>query len=205
MLLDDFLPTYDFTEVHLIQIKANPEVVFRAIKELTLAEISSIVRLLFFLRSLPEKAAGRKGMTTDSREPLLPWMLRNGFTQLTEQSPREIVFGTVVPGNIGRVWQKSSSLDIPPVDAQEFLTFNHPDYICVVANLLVEDADKAGCVTVRTESRSRALSSQARKNFTPYWRIIRPFSGLIRRLWLRGIRRRAEQSHADTLLLKARG
>lgn len=193
MLLDDILPVYDFTEVHSIRIKAQPEIVFRAIKELTPAEISSIMRLLFFLRSLPERVVGREGMTMSSREPMLSYMLKNGFTKLAEQAPREIVFGMVVPGNIGRVWQKSSSLDISSVDAQEFLAFDNPDYICVVANLLVEDADEAGFVTVRTESRSRALSPQALKKFTPYWRIIRPGSGLIRRLWLRGIKRRAER------------
>ncbi|MFC2013527.1 hypothetical protein ACFLU8_01385 [Chloroflexota bacterium] len=192
MLLDDFLPTYDFTEVHSIPIKASPEVVFRAIKELTLAEISSIVRLLFFIRSLPEKAVGRNGLAMNIREPLLSNMLKIGFLTLAEQPPHEFVFGIIVPGNIGRFWHKASSLDISLTDIHGFLAFNHPDYVCVVVNFLVEDADEAGFITVRTESRSRALSSKARKNFTPYWRIIRPFGGLIRRLWLQGIKNRSE-------------
>ena len=53
MLLDDFLPGFDFTEVHSTSVNAAPETVFRAALEVTPAEISSVMRLLFFLRSLP--------------------------------------------------------------------------------------------------------------------------------------------------------
>ncbi|MFC1983388.1 hypothetical protein ACFLV5_06390, partial [Chloroflexota bacterium] len=95
MLLDDFLPMYDFTEVHSIRIKARPEVVFRAIEELTLAEISSIVRLLFFIRSLPEKAVGRNGLNMNIRAPLLSSMLKIGFMILAKQPPHEFVFGII--------------------------------------------------------------------------------------------------------------
>jgi hypothetical protein len=197
MLLDDFLPDYDFTEVHSIRIKADAETAFRAVMEITPTEISGIMRLLFFLRSLPERAVGRQGMTMNNSEPLLSYMLKNGFTKIAENEPYEVVFGMIAPGNIGRVWKKSSDLEIVAADVREFFALDNPDYIQVVANLLVEDARKPGFVIVRTESRSRALSPQARKNFTPYWRVIRPFSGLIRMVWLRGIKRRAERGSAE--------
>lgn len=196
MLLDDIQPEYDFTEVHTIRVKAEPEAAYHAVMEITLAEISGIMRLLFFLRGLPEKAVGRTGMTANTGEPLLAYMLRNGFVKLAEQVPHEIVFGLIVPGNIGRVWKKSSDSAIVPADAQEFLAVKDPDCLWVVANLLVETTDTPGFVTVRTESRMRALSPRARKKFTAYWRIIRPFSGLIRILWLRGIKRHAEKQPA---------
>ena len=193
MLLDNYIPKWDFTEVHSIRIKGDPETVYDAIMETTPAEVSSIMRLLFFLRSLPEKAAGRAGMNMSGHEPLLSYILKNGFTKIAEEKPREIVFGLLVPGNTGRVWQKSSSKEVTAADAGEFFAFENPNFIRVVANLIIEDTDKPDFVTVRTESRSLALSRQALKNFTPYWRIIRPFSGLIRRLWLRGIKRHAER------------
>jgi hypothetical protein len=193
MLLDDLLPDYDFTEVHSIQIKADPETAYDAIMETTPAEISSIMRLLFFLRDLPEKAVGRKTTAMDNREPMLSSMLNNGFTKLAEKKPHEVVFGLIVPEKIGRVWVKSSNLDIPVSDTKEFFAFNDPGYLLVVANLLIEENGEQGFVTIRTESRTRALSYHARENFTPYWRIIRPFSGLIRRLWLRGIKRHADR------------
>ncbi|MEJ2740569.1 MAG: hypothetical protein P8105_12230 [Dehalococcoidia bacterium] len=193
MLLDELLPDYDFTEVHTIRIVADPETAYRAIMETTPAEISSIMRLLFFLRELPEKAAGRKTTAIDNREPMLASMLNNGFTKLAENKPGEIVFGLIVPEKIGRVWRQSSNLNIPVSDAKAFFALNDPDCLQVVANLLIEENNEQGFVTIRTESRTRALSRHARRNFTPYWRIIRPFSGLIRRLWLRGIKRHAEQ------------
>lgn len=193
MLLDEILPVYDFTEVHTILIEANPEVAFSAMMDVTISEISSIMRLLFFLRELPERAVGRKITSMSSSEPMLSSMLNNGFTRLGEQDSREVVFGLIVPEKIGRVWHKSSNLDAPISNSKEFFAFNNPGYLKVVANLLVKDSGTPGIVIMRTESRTRALSDHARKSFAPYWRIIRPFSGLIRRLWLKGIKRRAEQ------------
>lgn len=192
MILDDLLPEYNFTEIHHNKVKASTEAVYRAAVEITPVEINFIMRLLFFLSDLPERAVGRKASMTDKRRPLLQEMLQSGFTLLAEQEPHEIVFGLVVPGNIGRFWQKSSAQNIVPADAGEFLAFNNPDYLLVVGNILVGDMDESGMVDISTESRTRALSRRSYKKFIPYWRIIRPFSGLIRRLWLRGIKRRAE-------------
>ena len=54
MLIDDFLPKYDFIETHDIGIRASPETVFEAVNEIDLCE-SPIIRALFFLRGLPNK------------------------------------------------------------------------------------------------------------------------------------------------------
>jgi len=141
MLLDDLLSGYDFTEVHTIQIKASSEVAFRAVMEITPAEISGIMRLLLYLRSLPEKAAGRDFLTMDNREPVLVSMLKNGFIKLAENAPHEFVFGMIVPGNIGRVWLKSSGQNIFPADAREFLAFvsvhNILDFLAGIKNLSI--------------------------------------------------------------------
>ncbi len=39
MLIDKFLPAYEFNEVHTIRVNASPEVVYRALKSVTAAEI----------------------------------------------------------------------------------------------------------------------------------------------------------------------
>lgn len=45
---------------------------------------------------------------------------------------------------------------------------------------------------VRHETRVYAPDPSARKKFAAYWRIIYPGAALIRRTWLRSIKRRAE-------------
>jgi hypothetical protein len=196
MLLDKYLPKYDFTEVHTIKVKASPEAAYRAIKETTLEEISPIVRWLFWLRELPEKMVGRNTTPMTSKGPMLGEMEQNGFTMIKEQLPREIVFGLIVPEKIGRVWDKSSGYGSQVANAEEFLAFKNPNYLLVVANLMVQDSGVPGIVTVYTESRTMALSDKARKSFRPYWCFIRPWSGLIRRLWLKAIKRRVEKARS---------
>jgi hypothetical protein len=197
MLLDKYLPKYNFTEVHTINVKASPEVAYRAIKETTLEELSGVVRWLFWLRELPEKMVGRNTTPMTSKGPMLGQMEKNGFTIVEEQPPREDVFGLIVPGKIGRVWDKSSGYGSQVANAEEFLAFKNPNYLLVVANLMVQDSVVPGVVTVYTESRTMALSEKSRKSFRPYWAFIRPWSGLIRRLWLKAIKKRAEKSKFD--------
>jgi hypothetical protein len=193
MLLDEILPQYDFTDVHAIKIKASQEVAYRAFTQITLSEISGIVRLLFFLRELPWKIARKEeaSLTFDIHKPMLSQMLTHNFTLITEQAPEEIVFGLIVSRKIGTFVDGYNGTEKLPENPEEFLAFHHPDYLSVVANFLITPAETPGFTIVRTESRTKAWSPQAKKDFTPYWRIIRPFSGLIRELWLRGIQRRA--------------
>ena len=196
MLLDKYLPEYDFTEVHTIKIKAEPEVAYRALQETTLEEIHGFVRFLINLRALPEKLAGRKNnlaFTLHKEKSLLGHMLNGKFNLIEEQAPREIVFGRIVPGNIGRVWQKNSG-DSPRLSRVDFLSFNNLKFLHVIANFMITDAPEPGYVIVRTESRTKGCSDKARKSFRPYWFIIRPWSGLIRILWLKAIKKHAERS-----------
>lgn len=48
--------------------------------------------------------------------------------------------------------------------------------------------------TLTTETRVQAADARARRRFRLYWLFIRPWSGLIRRLWLREIARRARRN-----------
>ena len=63
----------------------------------------------------------------------------------------------------------------------------------VVANFLLQEAGHSS-IRTSTETRVRALSPRARKDFLPYWRVIYPGSALIRRMWLRAVKRRAERA-----------
>jgi hypothetical protein len=45
---------------------------------------------------------------------------------------------------------------------------------------------------LETETRICLTDASARRRFGAYWLVIRPFSGLIRRSWLRAAKKRAE-------------
>ncbi len=55
---------------------------------------------------------------------------------------------------------------------------------------VVESAPEKTRLT--TETRVRCLGGAARRRFRLYWALISPFSGAIRLMLLRGVRRRAE-------------
>ena len=115
---------------------------------------------------------------------------------LREEPPDEFVFGLLALGDIGRFWKKDTLKYISFKDAEGFMAFKNPDYIRVVANFSISPADTSGWLILRTESRSVGLSKKAFKSFKPYWAVIRPWSGLIRRLWLEAIKRKAEKATA---------
>jgi hypothetical protein len=58
MLLDRFMPLYDFKEVDCITVAATPDRVFQAIKAVTPAEVP-FFRLAFGPRTLPARKGGR--------------------------------------------------------------------------------------------------------------------------------------------------
>jgi hypothetical protein len=58
-------------------------------------------------------------------------------------------------------------------------------------NFHIEPGD--GVSTVTTETRVIGTDETAARGFAAYWRLIYPGSALIRRMWLRAIKERAEQ------------
>lgn len=123
---------------------------------------------------------------TQASEPMLSLFLRSGFILLAEEVGREIVLGVA-----GRFWTPVQGMSpLAPTTPEEFRAFSAPDHVKVAANFLV-DGDGQNC-RVTTETRIFAVDVRARKKFALYWRLIYPGSALIRRNWLRGIRRRAE-------------
>ncbi|MEP7335602.1 MAG: hypothetical protein ABI717_07460, partial [Actinomycetota bacterium] len=63
--------------------------------------------------------------------------------------------------------------------------FAEPGYAKMAFNFRLEDR------VLSTETRVLLTDERSRKLFRRYWIVIRPFSGLIRREWLRAIARRA--------------
>ena len=95
-------------------------------------------------------------------EPILDLATRTSFRWLADDPPREVVVGTRVAR-----------------DTEAAMNF-----------LIVPDG--RGGSNLSTETRVYAATDAAARKFRIYWRVILPGSDIIRRSWLRAIKRRAE-------------
>lgn len=182
--LDQFTPVYHFSEVHSIRVRAPKDRVYRAIKEVTADEIL-LFRTLTWIRRL-----GRSGpesiMNAPEHAPLLEVATRTSFLLLAEEPDREIVVGTLVAAPPGFRPKGNPT-------AEDFKAIHAPGFAVAAMNFLVEEDGSSDCI-VTTETRIYATDLSARQRFSVYWRVIYPGSALIRRMWLRAIKRRASES-----------
>jgi hypothetical protein len=167
MLLDDVLPEWHFRERHRRHVSAEPERVFAAVRELTLAE-TPVAAVLVRLR----------GMRPERDRPIFDEMRRVGFEVEAEEPGRELAFAA-----IGQPWKVRGGERRRGVD---FRTFAEPGFAKMAFNFRLDGS------TLFTETRVLLTDERSRRAFRRYWLVIRPFSGLIRRAWLHAIARRAE-------------
>jgi hypothetical protein len=173
--LDEFLPEFDFNEVHSTLIAASPEQTLAAARELTAREIPVMLALV---------ALRRLGRRTPARGPVIEGMLRSGFVVLADR-PDELVLGVA-----GRFWTLDGG--IARMSAEQFDGFDEPNHAKAVMDFHAQPAP-GGCL-LSTETRIKATDEAARRSFGRYWRVVHPGSALIRRGWLRAVKRRAEGS-----------
>ncbi|RPI95065.1 MAG: hypothetical protein EHM40_04515 [Chloroflexi bacterium] len=186
MRLNDFLPHYEFHEVHAVTIDASPERVFAVLKELTNADFSPLVSLLLGIRNLPARLLRKTAPGAAQDGPFLEGLYRSGFIPLAEETNCEIVFGLV-----GQFWKLIPGVEMHIPDAAAFLAFDDPAFAKVVANLAIS-VDEHGRTRCSTETRIHVPEPSTRRKFAFYWRIISLGSAFIRVLWLRAIKRKAE-------------
>jgi len=187
MKLDDFLPAWQFNEVHTITVDAPPDQVFTAIKELTPAELSPLIFWMLGLRNLPAKLMGKPTPTAAQSGPFLDQLYKGGFIPLAEDPGKEVVFGLV-----GQFWKLTFGEEPHIPSPEAFLDFDDPAFAKVAANLVVT-VDEQGRTHCSTETRVHVPNSKTRRNFAFYWRIISMGSAFIRVLWLKAIKRKAER------------
>ena len=174
-LIDEYLPLFHFSETHATDVNVPANVVYSSVLACDLSR-SVIVRFLFRLRRFPKCE-----MTFEGLQQI-------GFRLLAKRENREIVFGL-----IGKLW--TSSAGILPFWPEEFVSFDAKGYAKVVGNLLAVPITSHRTRLI-TETRVHCTSSLSRARFALYWSIIRPFSGLIRKEWLRLIKQHAENARS---------
>jgi hypothetical protein len=178
-MLDDFLPVYDFHEVHRTFTPAPPGAVMQSARRLLPHEVPLLV-VLMAIRNLPALLRGRRPVIRGS---MLDAFRRGGFVVLEDASD-ELVLGAV-----GRFWRASGGL--ARIEPERFREFAEPGWAKAAFNFRVDEV--GGRTIVSTETRILCTDEGARRKFRRYWLLIRPGSGAIRVAWLRAICRRAKR------------
>jgi len=177
--LDEFAPVWQFREFHTIEVDAPAEHVFEAMK-LVRADEVLLYRTLMWIRrggqSLPHSV-----QTDEEQESLIDVATHSTFVVLAEDVPRELVIGTVV---------EAPQAMREPLSPEFFQKPAPEGFALATMNFLVRE-NGPGHSLVSTETRVFANGPAAQRRFAAYWRIIYPGSAIIRRMWLRAIKRRA--------------
>jgi hypothetical protein len=172
--LDEQLPNWHHRERHSVRVDTPADVTLTALEDLTWREVP-LFAVLMRIRSL-----GRASGAGDHR--ILEDFRNGGFREVV-RSGHEIVYA-----GIGRPWSPSGG-SRPVESAAGFRDFAEPGWAKMAIDFRVVDG------VLSTETRVWLTDARSRRNFGRYWLLIRPFSGLIRRIWLRATARHAEVIH----------
>jgi hypothetical protein len=172
MLIDEFLPEYDFSETHNIEIEATATNVFRVLNEVDLCE-SAIVRWLFRLRGMPTKRV------------TLRELRKTHFEMLGESENRELLLGLA-----GKFWTPTGNLQ--KIDSNNFRQFREKGFAKAVWNFSLDETK--GETLLTTETRIKCTDAESRRKFGFYWTFIQPFSGIVRKEMLKLVKQKAERA-----------
>lgn len=112
----------------------------------------------------------------------------NYVIALRRKLPEEIAYGIV-----GQFWRPSGGRKA--IDSlKEFEAFIQPGYAKAAWNFSFSRLSPQ-ITQLRTETRIRTYGRAALWKFRTYWLLVAPFSGLLRRIILRDVKRRAERTH----------
>lgn len=172
VLIDEFLPQFDFAEHHGIAINATTEQVNAAVRTLDLSS-SKLIRWLFRLRGLPASSLTLEGL------------LRMGFIPLGETPSQETLLGAV-----GKFWTRTA--DLQRLAPASFREFDRAGYAKAAWNFAL-DEQSGGVTRLTPETRIYCTDPQSRRRFRLYWSVIGPSSAWIRRETLRILKERLER------------
>lgn len=177
MLIDRFLPQFQFIESHEIFIDAPMEIIMLTLKELDPFD-DKISNCFMTLRKLPNQF-----LSLFSKRAPKPFSFEN-FNQLGANQ-QELVFGL-----IGKFWQLDFGI-VPIQSPEEYLTFSTPNIAKLALNFHIQkQTDKTSILS--TQTRVFCPDAKSLRKFTPYWYLIRLISGLMRQRTLKKIKQQAE-------------
>jgi hypothetical protein len=174
VILDEMMPRWHRRERHGLAVDLPAPTVLAAAENAVWGDVP-VFRAVMVAVSL-----GRRAFRVD--QPVLGMFLSNGFAVLHRDDEELVV------GGIERISRSQPVVALDGADAAErFRTFDEPTHIKLAFNFRYRD----GLLT--TETRVLGTDAKARRLFAVYWTVIRAGSGLIRRIWLGGVRRQAQR------------
>jgi hypothetical protein len=179
-LIDQLLPAYQFSERHSCPVAADPAMVLDAVAAYR-PDHDRFFRLMIGLRELPMRLPASADRIPE------PFGLHN-FTLLA-RTDEAIVYGL-----IGKFWRLNYGLT-PVASCEAFRSFSENGVAKLALGFSVENAS-AGQTRLVTETRVHCPDRLSRLSFTPYWILIRPVSGLIRRRILNSVKGESERSES---------
>jgi hypothetical protein len=175
-----YLPRHHFSERHALDIAAPQAQVIAAARSYR-PDGDALFKYAIAARELPmrllHRLQGRSGVPP-------PSFGMDNFTPLEQRGDEELVLGLA-----GKFWQTDYG-QARIADGAAFLAFNAPGAAKLVLSFVAQPLDATHTRLV-TETRVFCLDAEARRRFTPYWYLIRPVSGLLRRRMLGAIGRQA--------------
>ena len=190
-LIDAWLPTYDVRERHRTRVRATAEATYAALHEVDFGALP-LARLLMGVRTLPAALRRGRAGVRELREragrpprPTLRALDGHGFGLLEERPPTALVIGVE-----GSFWRTDGALC--EVSPERFRAGPPAPGTARAAWDFTVRPLGDGTVELATETRVLCADDAARRRFRLYWTIVRPGSGIIRRVMLREVRRIAE-------------
>lgn len=179
-LIDRYVPEPHFRERHARDVRASTADILDAVRSYRTQD-DPFFRVMIGLRELPARISHR--LSHRRPETKRPFGLED-FT-LLEENDAEIVYGLA-----GRFWRPDFGL-LPLARGSTFIDLREPGTAKLALNFSIR-AKERGLCELSTETRIVCVDADARTKLTPYWYLVRPVSGMIRRRTLASIGRVSE-------------
>lgn len=176
-LIEHFLPRHQFSERHACAIAASPARILDVVAAYR-PETDPFFRAMIGLRELPMRLFGKPDHQRAS-------FGIDDFTLLGRDET------SIVYGLAGQFWMSDYGL-VPVADGAAFRAIDADDVAKLVLAFTV-NRDREELTRLVTETRVYCPNYATRLKFTPYWLLIRPVSGLLRRRILSSVRKTSEQ------------
>ncbi|KAF0812995.1 hypothetical protein IGB42_02391 [Andreprevotia sp. IGB-42] len=170
-LIDTYLPVFQFRERHSLPVDAPPAALMDAVMQPEITDDPWMQRFIK-LREWPSRALGKLG--GGNRLANRGAFGLGDFVLLGRDADHEIALGAV-----GKFWRFDYGL-VPMADATAFSHFSNRGTPKLVLNFRIETGAD-GQHRLSTETRIFCNDRLSYLRFLPYWCLIRPVSGLIRR------------------------